>query len=68
MRVRKNGVEALLDGKVMSKWDTDYSDASPAPFWSLRDRSLLGLGTGSSKTVFHAIEVKEVSGPGKFQR
>lgn len=45
-----------------------YSDVVPAVFWALHDRSLLGLGTGTSKTVFHTVEVKEVSGPGKFQR
>ncbi|MDB6172160.1 MAG: DJ/PfpI family protein [Chthoniobacteraceae bacterium] len=68
VRVRKNGVEALLDGKVITKWATDYSDAASEPFWALRDKNLLGLATGASKTVFHTIEVKEVSGPGKFQR
>ncbi len=68
VRVRKNGVEALLDGRVITKWDTDFSDAVPSPFWALRDGHLLGVATGASKTVFHTIEVKEVSGAGKFQR
>ena len=68
VRVRKNGVEALLDGRVMTKWDTDYSDVESAPWWALRDKSLLGLGTGSSKTEFHTIEVKEVTGSGKMMR
>ncbi len=68
VRVRKSGVEALLDGKVVTKWVTDYSDVVPAQFWALRNRHLLGVGTGASKTLFHTIEVKEVSGSGKFQR
>ena len=68
VRVRKNGVDATLDGKVMTKWATDYSDAVPAGWWALRNNRLLGLGTGESRTEFHTIEVKEISGPGKFQR
>ena len=68
VRVRKDGVEALLDGRVMTKWPTDYSDVESAPWWALRDKSLLGLGTGSSKTEFHTIEVKEVTGSGKMMR
>jgi hypothetical protein len=68
VRVRNGGAEALLDGKVIATWPTDYSDAVPAPFWSLRDSSLIGLASGDSETIFHKVEVREVSGPGRFTR
>jgi len=67
VRVRKTGAEAVLDGKVISKWPTNYDDvATDAPWWLLKDHSLLGLGSARARTVFHTVEVKEVSGPGKF--
>jgi len=68
VKVRKNGVEAVLDNKTITKWDTDYSDVEPAPFWALRSPRLLGIGAGASKAEFSAVEVKEISGPGKFTR
>jgi hypothetical protein len=68
VRVRKNGVEALVENKLMTKWETDYSDVAGGPWWALKNSKLLGLGTGSSKTTFHTIEVKEVGGSGKFLR
>ena len=68
VRVRKDGAEALLDGKPMSKWPTDYTDVVVAPFWLLRDKRLLGLAAADAKTVFQKVEVKEVSGAGKFTR
>ena len=68
VRVRNKSVEAILDGKTISKWETDYSDATPAQFWALRNRRLLGIGTGDTKTVFHSIEVIEIGPKGKPTR
>jgi hypothetical protein len=68
VKVRKNGVEAFLDGRPLSKWRTDFTDVSVEPFWLLRDNSLIGLATGDAKTVFHAVEVKEITDKGKFTR
>ena len=68
VRVRKNGVEAFFDGRPLSKWRTDYADVSIEPFWLLRDNSLLGLATEDAKTVFHSVEVKEITDKGKFTR
>jgi len=66
IKVRKDGCEAFLDSRSVSKWETDYADVSVQPWWLLRDKSLLGVGTGDSRTLFHSIEVKEVSGTGKL--
>ena len=68
LRVRKNGVDALVENKQMTQWETDYSDVADGPWWALKNKKLLGLGTGASKTVFHTIEVKEVTGSGTFLR
>jgi hypothetical protein len=64
VKVRKTGVEAFLNGKLVSKWNTDFSDAEPAGFWALRNRKCLGVGAGSSKVSLHAVEVREVTGKG----
>lgn len=68
VKVRKDGVHAFVDDRLIGKWETDYSDITIAPFWSIRDHNILGLGSGDSKTVFHSVEVKEISGKGKRQR
>ena len=65
--VRKNGVEAFLNGKSVSKWTTDFSDAEPAGFWALKNRKRLGVGAGSTKVTLLAVEVREVTGRGVQQ-
>ena len=66
IKVRKNGAQAFLDGKLISKWDTDFSDVAEQGFWALRNKKVLGVGTGASKVTFHSIEVREVTGKGKI--
>ena len=65
LKVRKNGVQAFLDGKLISKWDTDFSDSEPAGFWALRNKKALGIGNADGTVIFHSIEVREVTGKGK---
>jgi hypothetical protein len=67
LKVRKNGVEAFLNGKSVSKWTTDFSDAEPAGFWALKNRKRLGVGAGSTKVTLLAVEVREVTGRGVQQ-
>ena len=64
VKVRKTGAEAYLNGKLITKWQTDYSDLEPAGFWALRNRKCLGIGAGSTKVTIQAVEVKEVTGTG----
>jgi hypothetical protein len=66
IKVRKDGAEAYLDGKLITKWETDFADAEPAGFWALRNRKCLGVSAGQSAVTFHAIEVREISGAGKM--
>ena len=65
LKVRKNGVQAFVDGKLVSKWDTDFSDSTPAHFWAMRNQKALGVGNGAAKITFHSIEVREVTGKGQ---
>ncbi|MBI5819345.1 MAG: hypothetical protein HZA88_10185 [Verrucomicrobia bacterium] len=66
LQVRKNGVKAYLDGKLVSQWATDFSDASlDTPFWSMPDKRLLGVGSHKSSFVYHRIELLEITGKGR---
>lgn len=65
LKVRKNGVQAFVDSKLVSKWDTDFSDSESGPWWALRKKNVLGVGNGAAKITFHSIEVREVTGKGK---
>ncbi len=71
-RVRNAGVTVEVDGKEVARWDTDYRDLSlddsRGGAWPRRDRSLLGLGSGSTDTRFTRAEVVEVGGRGLFTR
>jgi hypothetical protein len=64
VKVRKTGAEAYLNGKLITKWQTDFSDLAPAGFWALHNRRFLGIGAGDTKVTIQAIEVKEVTGTG----
>ena len=64
LKVRKNGVQAFLDGKLISKWDTDFSDSVAEGFWALRNKKALGVGNADGTVIFHSIEVREVTGKG----
>ena len=65
VQVRKGGVQAYLDGRLVSKWKTDYSDVAMNVIWKLRDDGRLGIGTYLTSTAFHSIQVVEITGTGK---
>jgi hypothetical protein len=64
VQVRKDFVAAYLDGKLVTRYPTDYSDLSMKDIWSL---GALGLGIGSyqDSDSFSVIEVVEVTGIGR---
>ncbi|MDR3404269.1 MAG: hypothetical protein P4L99_17355 [Chthoniobacter sp.] len=68
VKVRNTGVQVVLNGQTIDKWPTDYSDIEIQPYWLLRDKRLLGLATGDARTVFRKVELKEITGRGKFTR
>ena len=68
VKVRKNSVQGWLDGKLLAEWKTDYKDLSRYMLWKLKNEKLLGVGSGSSETIFHKVEVVEVTGTGRKER
>jgi hypothetical protein len=64
VKIRKTGVEAYLDGKLVASWKTDFADMSLDPAWALNNNNVIGIGTWTTPTVFHTVEVVEVTGRG----
>jgi serine/threonine protein kinase len=62
IQVRRDGVRAFLEGKDLSRVKTDYSDVALPPEWKLRNFGVLGLGSSGSPTLFHRVELLEITG------
>ncbi|MDB5322941.1 MAG: DJ/PfpI family protein [Phycisphaerales bacterium] len=65
VKVRKTFIEAWLDGNLITRYDTDGSDMS-AKDWKVD--APLGVGTQLSPTIFHTIELTEITGTGRSLR
>ncbi len=68
IQVRNDGVTALLDGKQIASWKTDYKEMDSEPSWKLRDQRFLGIGHHAVKVTYSAIELIEITGYGKSAR
>ncbi|MEW6357347.1 MAG: SUMF1/EgtB/PvdO family nonheme iron enzyme [Planctomycetota bacterium] len=66
--VRRDSVKAVLHGKPISEWRPEFGALSEGPYAGLTDKTLIGLGACNVQTVFHRIEVREVTGKGTFTR
>ncbi len=66
VRVRKSGVRAYLNGRLMSNLPNNYPKLITPANWQLGDRSCLGVGSDLSETVFHSIQLLPVTGEGKI--
>lgn len=64
VKVRKDSVAVIFDEAPLIEYKTDFTDWSMDPAWSIRNNRALGVGSRDSPTVFHSIEVVEISGPG----
>ena len=62
--VRKDGVKCYVDGKLIVKWNTNYTDMG-TDIWKLKNVNVLGLGAHNSHVRFEKIVIKEISGKGK---
>lgn len=62
LEVRIGQVRALLEDKVIATHRTDGSDLALPQLWALPDRQRLGIGAWDSETLFHAIDLRTVSG------
>ena len=65
VEVRRDRVTGYVDGEKLVEWQTDYSDFSMDPTHTIPNPRALGIGIWWSKTVFHDISVREVTGQGK---
>ncbi|MCY3023194.1 MAG: PA14 domain-containing protein [Planctomycetota bacterium] len=64
VQVRKDGLRAFLDGKLVSQWKTDYADMSTWREFKLRKTGVLGLATYEAEYCFHSAQLLEVTGKG----
>jgi len=62
LRVRRDRVEAYLNGKLLTTYRGDGSDLAMLPNWRLPNQKTLGIGAWDSETIFHSIEVRSING------
>jgi len=67
VQVRRQGVQAFLDGQRVASWNEPGS-LGMDPVWTLPSLARLGLGTFESPTIFHAAVLAEISGKGRPTR
>ena len=65
IQVRNDGTKAFLDGNLILSWPTNYTELGLNPAWKLRNTLRLGIGSSESETVFHRLELLEVTGKGR---
>ncbi len=63
--VRKSGLKAYFDGRLINTFPTDYSNLSIEGAWKLPTPAAIGVGFHVSSGVFEKIQIKEVTGKGK---
>ncbi len=64
VQVRRNRVAAILNGKTLVDWKTDFKELDIEVGWALRDPSILGMGSCDTATTFHSAALLEVTGRG----
>lgn len=62
--VRKDYIAASIDGKLIARYTTDYSDMGPMDQWAIKG-GILGVGTQYNQIIFHSIQVAEITGEGQ---
>ena len=68
LQVRNSGVKALVDGKLINEYKTDFKDLSRASTWKLPTSRTLGLGSSNGALVVYSADVMEIGGQGKRTR
>jgi hypothetical protein len=65
VKVRKDGVQVYLDGKLITELKTDYSNLAVNGEWQSRRGDTIGVGSWASPTIFYSVEVTEITGKGQ---
>ncbi|MBE7464141.1 MAG: protein kinase [Planctomycetes bacterium] len=68
LRVRQSGVEALLDGRPITRYAGDWSDVTLDKDWKLTANGVVALGCFDTTIRFHRAEITPVSGAGRWLR
>ena len=64
VQVRNGSVTTFVNGKKFVHFATDYSNLSIPDAWPIGD-GVLGVGSYGSSTLFHSIEIVEITGQGR---
>ncbi|MFI5379193.1 MAG: hypothetical protein ACHRHE_07850 [Tepidisphaerales bacterium] len=64
VQIRNDSVTTLVNGKVVLRYDTDYGNLTAPGIWSVGE-GVLGVGSWDSPTLFHSIEIVEITGQGR---
>jgi hypothetical protein len=67
VQFRRDGVKALLDGKVLAEYRGDFRDLGSDDYRDLGDVRVVGVAC-DDPTVFHHVGIIEVTGSGKATR
>lgn len=68
VQIRNGGAKTFLDGVIVSELTADYSTAALPTEWEMGDSAVLGIGSSSSPTTYHRIDLVEITGRGTFTR
>jgi hypothetical protein len=68
VQVRKDGVQATVNGKAFPRWTADIPGGGPGAAWALDREGVPGLASQESPTVFHRAQLRGVSGRGRLLR
>jgi hypothetical protein len=63
VKVRKDAIEAYIDGDLKTRYSTNGNDLTCVKDWDLKNKAL-GIGSYSNSTIFHTIEVTEYNTKG----
>ena len=66
LKVRRTGVEAYVDGQLVTSLLTDFSNVGLDGNWGLAKGNAVGVGIQQGAARFESAEIVELSGEGKL--